>query len=312
MTSMDMSDAFAPALTPAAAVFHPTVPTLEAPRLARLSRPRLTPAEWLACAPFLVVHAVALVGAILWPPTLGLVALALGVFYVRILGISLGYHRYFAHRTFRTSRAFQLVLALWSMLSAQRGVLWWAAHHRNHHRYSDDEGDIHSPARTGFFWSHVGWIISGRNDRTRLEVIRDMARFPELVWLDRHQYLPAIALGAALFFAGGMPALVWGMLVSTVILWHATFSINSLAHVIGKRRYPTTDTSRNNVWLALLTGGEGWHNNHHYYCSSARLGFHWWQYDPVWWVIVGLERVGLVWDVLRVPDHVVHGESAAR
>jgi stearoyl-CoA desaturase (delta-9 desaturase) len=303
MTSMDLSGDFSPDLAPPHPSFHPRVPTLEAPKLARLSRPRLTRAEWLASTPFLAVHAVALCGAVLFPPTLGLVALCLGVFYARILGISLGYHRYFAHRTFKTSRAFQLVLALWSMLSAQRGVLWWAAHHRNHHRYSDDEGDVHSPARTGFFWSHVGWIISGRNDRTRVEVIRDMARFPELVWLDRHQYLPAIALGATLFLAGGLPALVWGMLVSTVILWHATFSINSVAHVIGRRVYPTTDTSRNNTWLALLTGGEGWHNNHHYFCSSARLGFHWWQYDPVWWVIVALERVGLVWDVHRVPDH---------
>jgi stearoyl-CoA desaturase (delta-9 desaturase) len=295
MTTMEVSSSLA----------HPTLPTLEAPALGRFPAQRLDLGDWLTSLPFVAVHLAALVGAVLYPPTLALVALCLGVFYVRILGISLGYHRYFAHRTFKTGRALQLVLAVWSMTSAQRGALWWAAHHRDHHKYSDAEGDPHSPARMGFFWSHVGWILSRKNGRTKLEVIRDMSRFPELMWLDRHEYLPAIALGVLLFLLGGWSGLVWGMLLSTVVLWHSTFFINSLAHVWGRRRYPTTDTSRNNFWLALLTGGEGWHNNHHYFCSSARLGFRFWEYDPVWWLLLGLEKLGLVWDVCRPPAHVV-------
>jgi stearoyl-CoA desaturase (delta-9 desaturase) len=284
---------------------HPSAPTLEAPRLERVTFERLTRSDWLSCVPFVTVHVVALVGAFVWPPSWGLVALCLGVWYARIISISLGLHRYFAHRTFKTSRAFQLFLAIWAMTSAQRGVLWWAGHHRNHHRFADDPRDLHSPARQGFWWSHVGWVIAQRNGRTPVEVIRDMERFPELRWLNRHEYVPAFALGTLLFVLGGMPALVWGLLISTVILWHTTFSINSLAHVFGRRRYPTTDTSRNNLVLALLTGGEGWHNNHHYFCSSARLGFHWYQVDPTWWVIVTLEKLGLVWDVQRPSQRVL-------
>jgi stearoyl-CoA desaturase (delta-9 desaturase) len=289
---------------------HPSIPTLEIPRLQRLPAQRLQFGDWLSSLPFLGVHAAALIGAFLVPPSWPLVALCLTVFYLRIVGISLAYHRYFAHRTFKTSRVFQFALALWSMTSAQRGALWWAAHHREHHKYSDEAADPHSAARYGFFWSHVGWIMARKNSDTRVELIRDLVRFPELLWLDRHMYLPGLALGAALFFAGGVPALVWGMLVSTVLLWHATFSINSLMHLFGRRRYPTTDLSRNSLLLALVTGGEGWHNNHHYFCSSARIGFRWWEYDPVWWLILGLEKLGLVWDVCRPPAHVV--EAAER
>jgi stearoyl-CoA desaturase (delta-9 desaturase) len=286
---------------------HPAEPSLEVPVLERLPAQRLTRSDLLGSIPFMTVHAVALIGAFVYPPSWGLFALCLGVWYVRILGISLGYHRYFAHRTFKTSRAFQLVLAVWSMTSAQRGVLWWSGHHRNHHRWSDTPQDIHSPARTGFFWSHVGWIMSKRYERAPLEVIRDMARYPELRWLERHLYVPAFALAITSFALGGMPALIWVFFVSTVILYHTTFSINSLMHTFGRRVYPTTDTSRNSLLLALLTAGEGWHNNHHYFCSSARIGFHWYQYDPSWVLIRLFERVGLVWDVNLPPAHVIEG-----
>jgi stearoyl-CoA desaturase (delta-9 desaturase) len=274
------SDSIAPALS------HPSQPTLEAPRLERLPMPGLSATEWLFSAPFVAVHVAALIGVFLVPPTWGLIALCLAIYYARILAISMGFHRYFAHRTFKTSRAFQLILAFWAMTSAQRGVLWWAGGHRNHHRFSDTPNDIHSPARSGFFWSHMGWIMSHRNDATPLDAIKDMARFPELMWLDRHHYLPAAALGVALFLLGGWPGFVWGFLVSTVLLWHGTFTINSLSHVYGSRRYATTDTSRNNPWLTAVTLGEGWHNNHHYFCSSARLGFFWWEIDPTYAVIV--------------------------
>ena len=291
---------------------HPAIATLSPPKLQRLGPPQpIVLADWRATLPFALTHVATLVLAVLWPPSWELLALCAASWYARILGISLGLHRYFAHRTFKTSRAFQLLLAVWSMTSAQRGVLWWAGQHRNHHRFADQPDDIHSPARSGFFWSHVGWIIPQRSAATPIDVIRDMARFPELRWLDRHEHVVPVALGALLFLIGGMQALVWGMLVSTVLLWHTTFSINSIAHLFGSRRYPTTDTSRNNVLLALLAAGEGWHNNHHYFCSSARLGFRWWEIDPTWYLLVGLEKLGLIWDVSRPPEHVLRGPDAA-
>lgn len=281
------------------------VPTIAAPELERIPpgpADRIRPSQTLG---MLSVHVAALVGAVLYPPTLGLMALALGLMWFRILGTTLGYHRYFSHRTFRTSRPVQFLIGWWAETSLQKGVLWWAGHHRNHHRYSDTPDDIHSPARRGFFWSHIGWILSNRWDAAPLGVIRDMAQYPELRWLDRWHLVPPASIAAVCLAAGGMPGLVWGFLVGTVLAWHATFTINSLSHVYGGRRFPTTDTSRNNPWLAVLTLGEGWHNNHHYFCSSARNGFYWWEWDPTWYAIWTLERLGLVWDVKRVPRRVL-------
>ena len=293
-------------------VSHPAIPTLAPPQLEHLGLPQpVVLADWRATLPFVITHVATLVLAFVWPPGWGLLALCVGTWYARLIGISLGLHRYFAHRTFKTSRAFQLILAIWSMTSAQRGVLWWAGHHRNHHRFADEPGDVHSPSRAGFFWSHVGWIISRRNADTPIDAIPDLARFPELRWLDRHEHAPAVALGTALFLAGGMEALVWGMLASTVLLWHTTFSVNSLGHLYGTRRYPTTDTSRNNAFLALLTAGEGWHNNHHYFCSSARLGFRWWEFDPTWYAVLLLEKLGVIWDVCRPPERLQRGPATS-
>ncbi len=280
---------------------HPTEPTLPAPVLERLPARAGDEPDWRGNLRFLAFHVLAGIGAFVWPPSAGDLALCGALVYARLIGISLGYHRYFAHRSFRTSRALQFVLAVWAQTSLQRGVLWWAGHHRNHHRYADQPEDIHSPARRGFFWSHVGWLLSSRYWTTPTSVIPDMARYPELRALDRLWALPALALAAAVFAWGGLSALVWAFLVGTVLLWHLTYSINSLAHRFGSRRYATTDTSRNNAALALLTAGEGWHNNHHFFCASARLGFRWWEFDPTWWLIWTLERVGLVWNVRRPP-----------
>ena len=192
-------------------------------------------------------------------------ALALGavLYLLRMFGITAGYHRYFAHRAYKTSRAFQFVLACLAQSSAQRGVLWWAGKHRWHHRHSDTELDVHSPARHGFLYAHVGWIWAPCHDATDLALVPDLANFPELVWLDRHPYFTAVLLAVAAWLLGGWPGLVVGFFWSTVCTWHATFCINSLAHVLGRRRYVTGDDSRNNWWLAVLTLGEGWHNNHH-------------------------------------------------
>jgi stearoyl-CoA desaturase (delta-9 desaturase) len=223
---------------------------------------------------------------------------------VRMFAITAGYHRYFAHRTFKTSRAFQLVLALLAMASAQRGVLWWASHHRNHHRYSDTPEDIHSPGQRGFWWSHVGWMIGSRHTATDLAQVKDIARYPELRLLGRFDLVVAVAWGFALYAIGGSTALIWGHFVSLVLVWHVTFCINSLAHVWGTRPYATGDDSRNNALLAVLTFGEGWHNNHHHYQRSARQGFYWWQVDITYYVLKLLELMRLVWDVEGVPDHV--------
>ncbi|MCU0303476.1 MAG: acyl-CoA desaturase [Thermoanaerobaculales bacterium] len=244
------------------------------------------------------------------PFSWGLVGLCLGLYWLRMFAITAGYHRYFAHRSYRTSRAFQLALAVVGAASLQKGPLWWAGHHRHHHRFSDQDEDIHSPRRDGFWWAHVGWILSSRHDETPFHLIKDFAAFPELRWLNRWHLVPGIALAAILLAAGGWPAFVWGFLVSTVVTWHTTFAINSLTHVFGRRRYRTTDTSRNSALLALLTLGEGWHNNHHYYQTSTRQGFFWWEVDISYYILRLLAIPRIVWDLREPPDRVLNTNRA--
>jgi stearoyl-CoA desaturase (Delta-9 desaturase) len=236
------------------------------------------------------------------------VVLGVALYLVRIFAIGAGYHRYFAHRAFRTSRVFQFMLAVMAQTSAQRGILWWAANHRRHHKHSDTELDVHSPVQRGFLYSHVGWIFVPRNNDTDYAMIRDMARYKELLWLNRQPYLPAALLALSTWLIAGLPGLVVGFCWSTVVLWHATFSINSLAHVVGRRRYVTGDESRNNWLLALLTMGEGWHNNHHAYQVSVRQGFRWWEFDPTYYALRVLSWLGIVWDLHVPPRSVVRGE----
>jgi stearoyl-CoA desaturase (delta-9 desaturase) len=225
-------------------------------------------------------------------------------YYLRMAATTIGYHRYFSHRTFKTSRVFQFLLAFAAETSAQKGALWWAAHHRDHHRYSDMEGDIHSPKK-GFWWSHVLWILCRRYAATDESKIKDFAKYPELRWLNKYHLVPPVLLAVALFLAGGTPALLWGFFVSTVLLWHGTFLVNSLNHVWGTRRYATTDTSRNNAFIALFTMGEGWHNNHHHFMSSANQGFLWWELDPSYYLIKAFEALGLIWDVRTPPARIL-------
>jgi stearoyl-CoA desaturase (delta-9 desaturase) len=260
--------------------------------------------------PFAAVH-VACLAAFLVDFRWSYVILCLALYAVRMFFVTAGYHRYFSHRSFKTSRAFQFVLAFMAMSSAQKGVLWWAAHHRWHHRYSDTEEDLHSPMRFGFWWSHVGWILSDTYDKTELHLIRDFARYPELRWLDRNHWVPPVTLAVSLFLIGGWGALVWGFFLSTVLLWHGSFTVNSLAHLFGRRRYPTTDTSRNNWWLAIITLGEGWHNNHHFYMASVRQGFFWWEVDVTYYVLKVLSWARIVWDLRVPPPHVLEPSAAA-
>lgn len=226
--------------------------------------------------------------------------IALVSYYVRMFGVTAGYHRYFAHRAFKTGRVFQFLLAVLAQSSVQKGVLWWAAHHRHHHRYSDMPEDIHSPARRGFWWSHIGWILSPRYERTNLAAIKDYARYPELVWLDRHPFVVPAVMMALMTAFGGLPWLVWGGIIPTVALWHGTFTINSLTHIFGQRRYLTTDMSRNSFILAIITCGEGWHNNHHFHQNTANQGWYWWEVDFTFYVLKLLSWVGIV-SALRTP-----------
>ncbi len=250
--------------------------------------------------PFILVH-VACLAAFFIGFRWSWLIVCLALFHVRMFFVTAGYHRYFSHRSFKTSRVFQFIMAVLATTSTQKGVLWWAANHRHHHRYSDTQDDLHSPSLFGFWWSHVGWILSDRYNATQVDLIRDFYKYPELRWLNRYHMVPPVILAVALFLIGGWGMLVWGFFISTVILWHSSFTINSLSHLFGSRRYSTTDTSKNNLWLALLTMGEGWHNNHHHYMASARQGFFWWEVDLTYYTLKVLSWCRIVWD-LRQPS----------
>lgn len=258
--------------------------------------------------PFVLVHVACL--AVFWTGvTLEAVIISVGLYWLRIFGISAGYHRYFSHRAYSTSRSFQLFLAVLAQSTAQKSVLWWAVKHRHHHLHSDTAQDVHSPNRKGFLYSHVGWIFASRHDGTDLSKIADFTRWPELMVLHRFELLPAVVLALLCFAVAGWSGLVVGFLWSTVLVYHATFCINSLAHVRGKKRFVTGDESRNNWVLALFTMGEGWHNNHHAYQSSARQGFRWWEIDPTYYLLCALSRLGIVWDLKAPPAQVLRNEQ---
>jgi stearoyl-CoA desaturase (delta-9 desaturase) len=255
---------------------------------------RVTPRSSL---PFIGCHLVPL--AAVWTGvTAASLVLLVTLYVTRVFFITAGYHRYFAHRSYRMGRVPQFLMALGGLTAVQKGPLWWAGNHRDHHRYTDGERDPHTP-RDGFWWSHIGWVLSGEHSRSDHAKIRDFARFPELRFLDRHDWVGPWALMIACYLVAGWPGVVVGFFGSTVLLWHATFSVNSLAHIVGRRRYATPDTSRNLWPLALLTFGEGWHNNHHHYPASARQGFTWWQLDVSYLVLRALAAVGVVSDLRR-------------
>jgi stearoyl-CoA desaturase (Delta-9 desaturase) len=256
---------------------------------------------------FILVH-LACFGAIWSGITWQAIVICVVLYWARMFAIGAGYHRYFSHRAYSTGRVFQFALATMSQSSAQKSVLWWAAKHRHHHLHSDTECDVHSPRHKGFVYSHLGWIFSRRHDATDLVKIADFARYPELMWLHRYELAPAFALAIICLLIAGWPGLFVGFFWSTVFVYHGTFSINSLAHVLGKKRYLTGDDSRNNWLLALLTMGEGWHNNHHAYQSSVRQGFKWWEIDLTFYVLKALSLAGIVWDLKLPPKAVVGNE----
>jgi stearoyl-CoA desaturase (delta-9 desaturase) len=259
--------------------------------------------EWVPTLIYWGLHAACLL-AFVTGVSAANVALFLATFWLRMFGITGGYHRYFAHKTYKTSRPVQFALAFLACSATQKGPLWWAGHHRGHHKYADKPGDTHSP-REGVYYAHQGWIFDRRWDATPIDRIGDFAAYPELVWLNKYHVVAPALLALGCYLLGGFSGLVWGFVISTVALWHATYCVNSVCHIWGKRRYQTSDTSRNNWLMALLTLGEGWHNNHHYYCASTRQGFRWWEIDVTYYALRGLQLLGLVWDIREPPAHIL-------
>lgn len=246
------------------------------------------------------------------------------LYFFRMFWITGGYHRYFAHRSYKTSRWFQFVIAFMAQTSAQKGALWWAGHHRVHHRTSDTYDDPHSMKHYGFWYSHVGWIIGPDYKETDYKIIGDYSKYPELVWLNKYYLVPPVVLALTvmafggivngggiemMFTSAGFSTLFIGFFLSTVVLYHGTFSINSIMHKFGKQRYKSNDESKNSLWLALLTMGEGWHNNHHYYETAARQGFFWWEIDITYYILRIFGFLGLIWDIREVPDHIKYSKD---
>lgn len=273
--------------------------------------------SWVRMMPYLLLHLACFAAFWTGVSTTALVV-CLALFWIRMFAITAFYHRYFAHHSYKTNRFWQFIFALLGNMAAQRGPLWWAGHHRAHHQYSDQEQDLHSPVQRGFWWSHIGWLTCNASFQTQTKRIKDFAKFPEIRWLDRYDNFAPLLLMLMLYIGGellaayapelgtnGPQLLVWGFIISTVILFHSTVTINSLGHVWGKRRFNTKDDSRNNAFLALLTLGEGWHNNHHRWAVSTRQGFYWWEIDITYMILKAMSWVGIVRDLNPVPAHVL-------
>jgi stearoyl-CoA desaturase (delta-9 desaturase) len=285
----------------------------ESPEVARAQPDAVNPVR---CIPFAILH-LGCLGVIWvgWSPFAAWTAVAL--YFVRMFAVTGIYHRYFSHKTYTTSRFGQFLLALWGATAVQRGPLWWAYHHRHHHQHSDEPEDAHSPHVHGFIWSHIGWITSRRNFPTDYTKVRDLAKYPELVLLNRFDIVIPVLfaftlLGVGHFLAhaapslhtNGMQLVVWGFFISTTALFHGTSTINSLAHLMGRRRFNTSDDSRNSFILSIITLGEGWHNNHHRYMSATRQGFYWWEIDLTYYGLKTLSFTGLIWGLKSVPDSI--------
>jgi len=279
--------------------------------------------EFVRCIPFIILH-LGCFGAIWTGASPFAIWTAVALYFIRMFAVTGIHHRYFSHKSYSTSRFGQFMLALFAGTTVQRGSLWWAYHHRHHHQHSDDAEDAHSPHVHGFWWSHIGWITSRRNFPTDYTKVKDLAKFPELVFLNRFDIVVPVLFAAFILGVGSLLAhyapglhtngwqlLVWGFFISTTALFHGTSCINSMAHLMGKRRFKTDDDSRNSFILAIITLGEGWHNNHHRYMSSTRQGFYWWELDITYYLLRALSWTGIIWDLKDVPKSVLaEGERA--
>ena len=227
--------------------------------------------------------------------------------FLRAIGLTLTFHRYLAHRAFQMNRGVRFVWAFIGTCAMQKGPIWWAGHHVNHHKFADREGDPHSPMVSGVYYAHIGWFLNDtKHDQLEPNnpVLRDFSKYWELAMLERFHFVPPIMLAVAMYLIGGAPWLVWGFCLPTMTLAHATFAINTVNHMFGSRRFDTIDESRNNAVTAIFAAGEGWHNNHHRFQRAARNGFYWWEFDPTWYVIRAMAAVGLAWDLQQVPERI--------
>lgn len=273
--------------------------------------------DWVRAFPFVIMHLMCL--AVFY---VGFSWVAFGVatfnYCLHVFVLTGFYHRYFSHRAFKTSRFWQFVFGAIGCTSVQRGPLWWAAHHRHHHAHSDDGEDLHSPRQHGFWYSHMGWFLTARGYQLDWKRVPDFAKYPEMRFLEKCDLILAVlwalanyTLGAVLeaYYPGlgttGFQMLIWGFFCSTVAVYHVTYFVNSLTHVMGSKRFRTKDDSRNNWLVAILTFGEGWHNNHHHYPASASQGFYWWEVDMSFYILKFLSMMGVVWDLKKVPSWVL-------
>lgn len=272
--------------------------------------------DWGRVIPYIIIHL--LVFSIFFVGfSFAAFAVFIVMYVIRMFAITGFYHRYFSHKTFKTSRLLQFIFAVIGASAVQRGPIWWAAHHREHHMHSDTIHDKHSPKAHSFFWSHTGWFLTKANFLTHTKMVKELSRYPELRLIDRFDIVVPIVTCIVLYFSGewmftyypeyntnGLQLVVWGFIFSTVILYHSTFLVNSVAHLWGKRRYATDDSSRNNFFIAILTFGEGWHNNHHHFPGSARQGFYWWEIDLTYYILRVMSFFGLIWDIRTIPANI--------
>ena len=279
--------------------------------------------DYFRLSVFVLIHIGCI--AILWVGvSLSAVLFAISLYGLRMFFITAFYHRYFSHRSYQVNRFMQFVMAVAGCTCGQRGPLWWASHHREHHLKSDTDADPHSP-KNGMINSHTLWFLKKGHFAMKPERIRDMLKYKELLILERVDWIPFIALAVFCYAFGavlsgafpelgtsGSQMLVWGFFVSTIVLYHATYTINSLCHRYGRRRFDTNDDSRNNFWLALLTLGEGWHNNHHRYPASTRQGFYWWEIDMSYLLLWFMSQIGLVSSMRPVPVQVMQEANRGR
>ncbi|MAS00404.1 MAG: acyl-CoA desaturase [Nitrosomonadales bacterium] len=272
--------------------------------------------DWARVIPYIIIH-LSIISIFFVDFSLTAFWIFIGMYAIRMFAITGFYHRYFSHKTFKTSRLTQFIFAIIGASAVQRGPIWWAAHHREHHMHSDTIHDKHSPKAHSFFWSHTGWFLTKANFITHTRLVKELSRFPELRLIDRFDIIIPILTCLGLFYLGeylnlshpdlktnGLQLLSWGFVLSTILLYHSTFLVNSVAHLWGKKRYNTKDSSRNNFIVAILTFGEGWHNNHHHFPGSANQGFYWWEIDITYYLLMLLRTFGIIWDIRTVSEKI--------
>jgi fatty-acid desaturase len=260
--------------------------------------------SWVSVGFFTIVHALALLAPWFFSwSALGITILL--HWFLGSIGICLGYHRLLSHRSFQVPKWLEYVIALIGAAALQGGPIFWIAGHRLHHAHTEDEEKDPYSARKGFWWSHMLWILYPKSDffdaDKYFRYAPDLARDPFYLWLDKYFLLLQIPVGVGLYLLGGWSYVIWGMCVRSVFLWHSTWFINSVTHMWGYRTFETNDNSRNLWWAAIVTYGEGWHNNHHAYPNVAKAGWRWWEVDVTWWAIQVLRAFGLATKVVMPP-----------